>query len=74
MRLDSARDTTSADDRDALTFVQLVAWVLVAGIVLAVISLVLQKRSHALERQPVHAFRSTEDFIRRLYAEQFCNF
>ena len=33
-----------------------------------------QRRGHALERQQVHAFASPKDFVRRLYAEQFCNF
>lgn len=54
--------------------VMLDAWPIIAGVVLAVIPLVLQRRGHALERQPVHAFASTKDFVGRLYAKQFCNF
>jgi hypothetical protein len=38
------------------------------------LSLLLQKGGHAFERNQVHAFASTSDSIRRLYAEQFCNF
>lgn len=52
----------------------LAAWAVMLGVGLVVISLILQKRGHALERQEVYAFASTKDFIRRLYAEQFCNF
>jgi hypothetical protein len=50
------------------------SWVVVLGLGSIVLSLILQKRGHALERNQVHAFSSTRDFIRRLYAEQFCNF
>lgn len=50
------------------------AWLVVSGVALVVLSLVAQKQGHALERQPVHTFASGKDFLRRLYAEQFCNF
>jgi hypothetical protein len=46
----------------------------VPGLGAIVLSLILQKRGHALERIQVHAFSSPRDFIRRLYAEQLCNF
>ena len=29
---------------------------------------------HSIEQQPVHPFAGPRDFVRRLYAEQFCNF
>jgi hypothetical protein len=50
------------------------AWPVALGAGLVVLSLVAQKRGHALECQEVHAFASGKDFVRRLYAEQFCNF
>lgn len=45
-----------------------------AGLGSILLSLLLQKRGHALERNAVHAFTGPRDFLRRLYAEQFCNF
>ena len=52
----------------------LTGWAVVLGLGSIVVSLILQKRGHALEENPVHAFSSMRDFIRRLYAEQFWNF
>jgi hypothetical protein len=49
-------------------------WLLLAAAACVVVSLVLQKRGHALEATPVHPFLGPRDFVRRLYAEQFCNF
>ena len=53
----------------------ILSWWLVA-IALASIfgSLILQGVGHSLERQQVPAFTGARDFLRRLYAEQFCNF
>ncbi len=48
-------------------------WALLAPVCI-VASLVLQKIGHSLERQPPHPFTGFRDFVRRLYAEQFCNF
>ncbi|MGH8750788.1 MAG: terminase [Burkholderiales bacterium] len=50
------------------------SWLLVAAIVSIVVSLVLQKFGHSLERNQVFPFAGPRDFLRRLYAEQFCNF
>jgi hypothetical protein len=58
----------------AIGIVSLAGWAVVVGLGSIVLSLVLQKGGHALEPTPVHAFSSTRDVIRRLYAEQFCNF
>ena len=49
-------------------------WWLVAGIVSIVVSLAAQKAGHALEPNQVPSFTGARDFLRRLYAEQFCNF
>ncbi len=49
-------------------------WLAVAGASCIVVALVLQSRGHSLEQQPVHPFEGPRDFVRRLYAEQFCNF
>jgi len=38
------------------------------------LSLAAQKYGHSLEHNQVHAFTGAADFMRRLYAEQFCNF
>ena len=47
-----------------------------AAIALASIlgSLILQGVGHSLEREQVPPFTGPRDFLRRLYAEQFCNF
>jgi len=50
------------------------SWLAVAGAVAIVASLAAQGFGHSLEQQQVPAFSSRRDFIRRLYAEQFCNF
>jgi hypothetical protein len=39
-----------------------------------IVSLALQNFGHSLERERVHPFLGAGDFVRRLYAEQFCNF
>jgi hypothetical protein len=49
------------------------SWFLVALLCIAV-SLVAQKFGHSLEQDPVHPFAGPCDFLRRVYAEQFCNF
>ena len=49
-------------------------WLLVAAILSIVVSLAAQKVGHSLERHQVPPFSSAGDFLRRLYAEQFCNF
>lgn len=49
-------------------------WLLVAALLCIVVSLVLQKFGHSLERNQVPPFAGSRDFLRRLYAEQFCNF
>jgi hypothetical protein len=58
----------------ALTGV-LLGWRLtLAGILGVVISIAAQGFGHSLERQQVHPFTGPQDFLRRLYAEQFYNF
>ena len=53
----------------------LVAWrLVVAGILCIIVSIAVQGFGHSLERQQVHPFTGPRDFLRRLYAEQFCNF
>ncbi|HLF30583.1 MAG TPA: hypothetical protein VI566_06080 [Xanthomonadales bacterium] len=47
---------------------------LIAAALCIVVSLVLQKIGHSLERNQVPPFTGARDFLRRLYAEQFCNF
>ena len=49
-------------------------WLLIAAISCIVVSLTLQKFGHSLEQNPVHPFSGPRDFLRRIYAEQFCNF
>ena len=49
-------------------------WLLAAAIASIAVSLAAQKFGHSLEQRQVHAFTGGSDFIRRLYAEQFCNF
>ena len=49
-------------------------WLLALALASIVGSLLLQRTGHSLERQQVPAFTGFRDFLRRLYAEQFCNF
>jgi GNAT superfamily N-acetyltransferase len=49
-------------------------WLAALGLLCIVVSLTLQRIGHSLEAQSVHPFTSGRDFVRRLYAEQFCNF
>ena len=49
-------------------------WLLVAAILSIVVSLAAQKVGHSLERDQVPPFTGAGDFLRRIYAEQFCNF
>jgi len=49
-------------------------WILSAGILSVIISLLLQNFGHSLEANKVHPFTGWRDVLRRLYAEQFCNF
>jgi hypothetical protein len=49
-------------------------WLAGLGLLCVVVSLALQGVGHSLERQKVPPFTGGRDFVRRLYAEQFCNF
>src|SRR5262245_13897012 len=49
-------------------------WLLVAAVLSIVVSLAAQKVGHSLERNQVIPFAGPGDFLRRIYAEQFCNF
>ena len=49
-------------------------WLLLGAPLCVALSLALQKLGHSLEQVPVHPFTGVRDFLRRLYAEQFCNF
>ncbi len=49
-------------------------WLLVAALLRIVVSLVLQKFGHSLERLQALPFAGPRDLLRRIYAEQFCNF
>jgi hypothetical protein len=49
-------------------------WLAALGLLCIVVSLALQRVGHSLEAQQVHPFTGRRDFVRRLYAEQFCNF
>lgn len=49
-------------------------WLAVGGLLCIVVSVALQGYGHSLEQQRVHPFTGARDFLRRLYAEQFCNF
>ena len=49
-------------------------WLLVAALVCVVTSLALQTYGHSIERDKPPPFAGPRDFVRRLYAEQFCNF
>ena len=48
--------------------------ILIAGVLCIVVSLVLQNFAHSLEPIRPPPFLGARDFLRRLYAEQFCNF
>ena len=51
------------------------SWWLVATALASIVgSLILQGVGHSLEKQQVPPFTGPRDFLRRLYAEQFCNF
>lgn len=44
------------------------------GLLAIVVSLALQKFGHSLEQSQAPAFAGARDFLRRIHAEQFCNF
>ena len=46
----------------------------IAAVLCIVVSLALQNFAHSLEAIKPPSFLGTRDFLRRLYAEQFCNF
>lgn len=46
----------------------------VVALLCIVLSLMLQKFGHSLEQNPPHPFTGPRDYVRRIYAEQFCNF
>lgn len=50
------------------------AWLAVVGVLCILVSIAVQGFGHSLEQQQVHSFTGPRDFVRRLYAEQFCNF
>lgn len=51
------------------------AWsLLIPGPVCIVVSIVLQGIGHKLEKTASIPFAGPRDFVRRIYAEQFCNF
>ena len=49
-------------------------WALALAGSFIVVSVVLQRLGHGMERQAVHPFEGPRDFVRRLYVEQFYNF
>ena len=49
-------------------------WLLIAAFGCVVVSILLQKYGHSLERRQPPPFAGPRDFARRLYVEQFCNF
>jgi hypothetical protein len=49
-------------------------WLVVVGPLCIIAAIALQGYGHSLEPQQVHPFTGPRDFVRRLYAEQFCNF
>ena len=49
-------------------------WLAVVGVLCIAVSLLLQGFGHSLEPRQVPPFTGPRDFLRRLYAEQFCNF
>jgi hypothetical protein len=54
--------------------VVLVWWLAIVGLLCIIVSVALQGLGHSMERQQVPPFTGLRDFVRRLYAEQFCNF
>jgi hypothetical protein len=46
----------------------------VLGVLCIIVSVALQGFGHSLEKEQVPPFTGPRDFMRRLYAEQFCNF
>ena len=49
-------------------------WLLVIALGCVVVSLALQSLGHSLEQVRPPPFEGARDFVRRIYAEQFCNF
>jgi hypothetical protein len=49
-------------------------WLAGLGLLSIVLSVGIQGIGHSLERRKVPPFSGRRDFVRRLYAEQFCNF
>lgn len=49
-------------------------WLAALGLLCIIVSMALQGFGHSLEPQQAHAFTGARDFVRRFYAEQFCNF
>ena len=49
-------------------------WLALAGVLAIAASLTFQKIGHAREQIEVIPFSGPYDFLRRVYAEQFCNF
>ena len=49
-------------------------WLTFVGLACVAVSLALQRIGHSMERTKPPAFSGPRDFLRRLYAEQFCNF
>jgi hypothetical protein len=52
----------------------LIWWLAIVGLLCIIVSIALQGLGHSMERQQVPPFTGPRDFVRRLYAEQFCNF
>jgi hypothetical protein len=49
-------------------------WLAIVGLLSIIVSIALQGFGHSMEPQQVPPFTGSRDFVRRLYAEQFCNF
>jgi len=49
-------------------------WLALVALACIVVSLLLQRFGHSLEQTAVPPFTGPRDFLRRLYAEQFCNY
>ena len=49
-------------------------WLAIVGLLCIIMSIALQGFGHSMEQQKVPVFTGPRDFVRRLYAEQFCNF
>ena len=58
----------------ALTGALVAWWLATVGVFCIIASIAVQGFGHSLERQQVPPFAGPRDFLRRLYAEQFCNF